>query len=261
MRKLSSVLILGLIFAVFSLFRQWPDVAQVKTKFPIILYEGPQTPPKVHLQSKPPSGWVKLDEISQPARGAVLVSEDWAFYQHSGIDTQQIQEAIKESWESGRLSRGASTITQQVVRNVFLNKEKTLTRKLKEIFLSLYLEREVSKGKILETYFNIAEWGEGLFGIGAASQYYFQKKPSELTAKEGAFLAMLLPSPKRYSQSFRLRRLSEYARNTILSILEKMVKAHYLTEQELMNARTTALSFENLEPIQKFDIAPLPETE
>ena len=92
---------------------------------------------------------------------------------------------------------------------------------------------------------NVAEWGEGIFGIREAARYYFQKGPSQLTAKEGAFLAMLLPSPKRYSESFRRRELSNYAAKTVRSILGKMTQAHYLTEEELGVVVRQPLPFES----------------
>jgi monofunctional biosynthetic peptidoglycan transglycosylase len=198
----------------------------------------------ITLQSARPVGWVDLDEVSRAATDAIIVSEDWAFYQHHGYDPNQIREAIKENVEEGRSLRGASTITQQVARNVFLSQERSTLRKVKELVLAVRLEEVLGKRRILEVYLNIAEMGEGLFGIGAASQFYFHKPASELTAKEGAFLAMLLPSPKRYSQSFRQKRLTEYAQDTVDTILDKMERAHYLTEEQKEREKSRPLSFE-----------------
>jgi monofunctional biosynthetic peptidoglycan transglycosylase len=132
----------------------------------------------------------------------------------------------------------------QVVKNVFLSQEKTLYRKAKEFILAIRLDRHVSKRRVLEVYFNIAEWGEGIFGIGAAARKYFGKTPSELTPKEGAFLAMLLPSPKRYSQSFRDGRLTPYATKTVRSILDKMAQGEYITPEERDLEMNVRLSFE-----------------
>jgi monofunctional glycosyltransferase len=242
---------LSVLAAIFVLWVGWnfyhdefPEVSTLKTQFPVVRYQGPKRPPTVSLQKLRPSSWVTIAEISRPAVGAVIVSEDWAFYQHEGYDANQIKEAIKEDLEKGHFARGASTITQQVVRNVYLDKDKNLWRKMKELILAIRLEDQVGKRKILETYLNIAEWGEGLFGIGAAARHYFNKHPSELTAKEGAFLAMLLPSPKRYSQSFRSKQLTEYARKTIRSILDKMTQAQYLTAEEKILQQMEPLSFE-----------------
>ncbi len=224
--------------------REFPDVAVLNTKFPLVQYHGPKEPATIKLVSPAPPGWVKIGDISKAGMGAVVVSEDWAFFSHDGFDANQLKEAIQEDIADRHFSRGASTITMQVVKNVFLSQEKTLYRKAKEFVLAIRLNSHVSKRKVLEVYFNIAEWGEGTFGIGAASQKYFGKPPSELTAKEGAFLAMLLPSPKRYSQSFRDGRLTPYAAKTVRSILDKMVQAQYITEEEHDAQIGTRLSFE-----------------
>jgi monofunctional biosynthetic peptidoglycan transglycosylase len=223
---------------------EFPNVAVLKSRYPVVHYEGKDEEPTVTISRLRPSGWASLGEVSKEAVGAILVSEDWAFYQHKGYDSNQIKEAIKEDWEEGRFARGASTITQQVARNVFLDKDKNLWRKVKELYLAIRLEEVVGKRKILETYLNIAEWGEGIYGIRAASRHYFGKSPSELTAREGAFLAMLLPSPKRYSQSFRAKKLTEYARETMDSILVKMTQARYLTEEQRLSEASRPLGFE-----------------
>jgi len=212
---------------------EFPDPFILKNQYPVVEFRREQpTVPNVRLVKFRPSGWVPLGGISRAALGAVIVSEDWAFYQHKGYDPNQMREALREDWEEGAFVRGASTITQQVARNVFLSKDKNLWRKFKELFLAVEMERKLNKRRILEVYFNIAEWGPGIYGIGRASRYYFQKSPSELTAKEGAFLAMLLPSPIRYGQSFRSKRLTAYARRTVRSILNKMMQAHFISAEE-----------------------------
>jgi len=234
-----------LVWSTYQFFtEEFPDVASLRNKYPVVHYQGKNRPPKVTLQRAKPASWIKLHEASKMAVGAIIVSEDWAFYQHQGYDANQIKEAIKEDWEAGRFVRGASTITQQVVKNVFLEKDKNLWRKLKELILAVRLENSTSKRKILETYINIAEWGEGIFGINAAAQNYFNKHPSQLTAKESAFLAMLLPSPKRHSQSFKAKKLTDYAKQTVQSILDKMTQAKYITEEERNQATYAPLSFE-----------------
>jgi monofunctional biosynthetic peptidoglycan transglycosylase len=224
--------------------REFPDVAVLNTKYPVVIYRGPKVPRQIKLSGSPPASWVRIGAISKSAIGAVVVSEDWAFFSHDGFDANQLKEAIKEDIADRRFARGASTITMQVVKNVFLSQEKTLYRKAKEFVLAIRLDRHVSKRKILEVYFNIAEWGEGIFGIRAAARKYFAKSPAELTPKEGAFLAMLLPSPKRYSQSFRAGRLTAYAAKTVRSVLEKMAQAHYITDEERDAEIATPLSFE-----------------
>jgi len=243
-----------LIFVVFALvaanllilvlWKTTPDISILRTVYPKIVYHGPKQPFTVQFSSSPPISWVSLNNISRQAIGAILVSEDWAFYQHKGFDPNQIREAIMDDLEAGRLRRGASTITQQVAKNVFLSGEKSLWRKLRELAIAIEMERKIRKAKILEIYLNIAEWGTGIYGIGAAAQHYFQKPPSELSPKEGAFLAMLLPSPKRYSQSFRDQELTKFARRRVNDILNKMVQAQYLTQEERDREVGLVLPFE-----------------
>jgi monofunctional glycosyltransferase len=242
---LTALLITLVAFVGGSIYlAQQPDVSLLKNQYPVFKL---RTPEKVQVvfEPTPPAGWVPLHFISKQAVGAIVVSEDWAFFQHSGFDLNQIKDAIEDDIEKKSFVRGASTITQQVAKNLFLNRDKSLWRKLKEVYFAVLLEKKVGKKKILEIYMNVAEWGDGIYGIGNASQYYFQKEPSVLSAKEGAFLAMLLPSPKRYSQSFKNRALTQYASKTVTNILEKMVRAQYLTEEEHQLARQTRLSFES----------------
>jgi monofunctional biosynthetic peptidoglycan transglycosylase len=231
-----------------------PKFADLKTKYPHVIYKGPKIPSEVVIRKDPPAGWTPLNQISKKAQGAVLVSEDWAFYQHPGYDEKQIKEAIESSLEAHKLKRGASTITQQVVRNIYLTKNKSMSRKLRELWMATKVEKVLGKKKILELYFNIAEWGEGIFGISAAARFYFNKTPAELNAREGAFLAMLLPSPKKYSISFRQKSLTPYARKTIRDILGKMVQAGYLTGEERIAEWNTPLSFEaSFNPVESTD--------
>ena len=222
----------------------FPNVAILKTNYPHVIPRGEKEPPLIKIEKAKPASWVPLSAISPQAVGAIIVSEDWAFYQHKGYDPVQIREAVNESLEEGHFVRGASTITQQVAKNIFLSRDKTLWRKLRELVLALRLERDLGKKKILELYLNVAEWGPKVFGIGPAAQYYFQKAPIDLTAKEGAFLALLLPSPIRYGQSFRKHVLTEFASDTMNSILDKMVTARFLTEEERQQVGKIPLSFE-----------------
>jgi monofunctional biosynthetic peptidoglycan transglycosylase len=221
-----------LFFTLGVSFALLPDVKVLKSKYPVITIHSEDQDPEIKLVSKRPLHWMGLKDVSRSAVGAIVVSEDWAFYQHSGFDWNQIWESIEKNWNKKRYARGASTITQQVVRNIFLDSDKNLWRKLKELYLAVRLEQNFNKQKILELYLNIAEWGEGIYGIYAASWHYFNKEPRDLTAKEGAFLALLLPSPKRYSVSYRNQALTQYAKTTLESILTKMVQAGFLDENE-----------------------------
>jgi membrane peptidoglycan carboxypeptidase len=198
------------------------------------------------------NGWLPLPNISAPAIGAIVASEDDDFYQHGGIELHSIKDAFITDLRHFRFERGASTITQQVVKNVFLNREKSIRRKIEEFFLARKVEQAVDKDRILEVYLNTAQFGEGLYGIGPASNFYFHKKASDLTLKEGAFLAMLLPSPVRYSQSFTRKKLTPYAEKTIEVILKRMEDDGNLPPGQWMNEVSTPLSFEAAK------IAPVP---
>jgi len=244
--SLISLFAAGLILlgAFMILKREFPEVQILKTHYPQVIYQGPKKPRVIKILPNPPPGWVRYESISKLAIYAVIVSEDGAFFTHEGFDPNELKEAIKEDLVERRFARGGSTITMQVVKNAFLTNEKSLYRKFKEFILAIRLDKDVSKKKILETYMNIVEFGEGIWGITQASRHYFQKHPSELTAKEGAFLAMLLPSPKKYSQSFRSKQLTRYASKTIDNILFRMMKAGYITEEDYEYERGTALSFE-----------------
>ena len=179
-----------------------------------------------------PEDWVDLSKISEYAQWAVVLSEDWAFYDHQGVDLNQLRVAIGESIKQAKLVRGASTITQQVIKNTILSPDRTLWRKFREMILAHKLERYLTKEKILEIYLNIVEFGENIYGVKQASHYYFDKHPSQLTAREGAFLAMLLPSPIKYGASFKQKKLTSYAKEVIDSILVKMRQAHVFSEKQ-----------------------------
>lgn len=237
------ILILLIVLSVFFVLREFPSVTVLKDRYPHVVNEGAKKPPRIFFSSKHPPQWIDLPAVSKVALAAIVMSEDSAFYQHKGIDPSQIKEAFETNVRRKRFARGASTITQQVVRNLFLDRDKNLWRKMKEMILAMRLEKALSKRKILEIYINIVEWGPAIFGIQGASHYYFGKQPSELTAKEGAFLAMLLPNPKKYAYSYRQRQLTSYASKRIEAILEKLVQAQYLTRQQYEWERSFQLEF------------------
>lgn len=142
--------------------------------------------------------WIPLTRISKEAVNAVIVAEDGMFWAHSGFDWFEFRESLERNLKEGRAARGASTITQQLVKNLFLSSSKNPLRKLKEWILTWRMEHVLSKSRILEVYLNVIEWGRGIYGIEAASQYYFQKSASQLTRGEGAKLAAIIPSPRKH---------------------------------------------------------------
>jgi monofunctional glycosyltransferase len=140
--------------------------------------------------------WTPSSSIPQEMKWAVIVSEDANFYRHEGIDVKAIKNALKYDLEKKRLARGASTITQQVAKNLFLTREKSFSRKVKEIIIAKRMEQELTKGRIIELYLNVVELGPMVYGIGQGAHYYFSKSASALTPRECAFLAAMLPGPR-----------------------------------------------------------------
>jgi monofunctional biosynthetic peptidoglycan transglycosylase len=140
--------------------------------------------------------WSPSGRIPAEMKWAVILAEDSNFYKHEGFDVKAIKNAIKYDLEKKSLKRGASTITQQTAKNLFLSREKSITRKLKEIYLAYRMEQELTKGRIIELYLNVVELGPMVYGIGHGAQYYFGKPVSSLTPRECAFLAAMLPGPR-----------------------------------------------------------------
>jgi len=140
--------------------------------------------------------WTPSGQIPSEMKWAVILAEDSNFYKHEGIDVKAIKQAIKYDLEKKSFARGASTITQQAAKNLFLSREKTITRKIKEVYLAWRMEQELTKGRIIELYLNMVELGPMVYGIGHGSRYYFGKPVSALTPRECAFLTAMLPGPR-----------------------------------------------------------------
>jgi Transglycosylase len=148
--------------------------------------------------------YTPLDQISPYLQKCVLTSEDPSFFSHRGFINEAFKQSILKNIRTKKFSRGASTISMQLIKNVFLTREKTVSRKLEEILLVYILEnnRIASKERMLEVYFNIIEWGPNVYGIGEAAQFYFQKTPADLNLKECLFLATIVPKPKKFMWQF-----------------------------------------------------------
>jgi monofunctional biosynthetic peptidoglycan transglycosylase len=142
--------------------------------------------------------WIPLSQISPYVIKAVIIAEDDKFWSHEGFDFDAIQKAIEKDLKQKKFKVGGSTISQQLAKNLFLSPSKNPVRKLKEAILTWRLERNLSKKRIIEIYLNVAEWGDGLFGVEAAAQRYFGKPAAGLSAMESARLAAVLPNPRRY---------------------------------------------------------------
>ncbi len=156
--------------------------------------------------------WVKPSRISPFLIKAVIISEDDKFWHHEGFDYEALQKAIEEDLRKKNFKVGGSTISQQLAKNLYLSPSKNPIRKMKEAILTWRLEKALSKKRIIELYLNVAEWGEGIFGIEAASRHYFGKPASALSAREASRLAAVLPNPRLYDplgSSKYVRRRSE----------------------------------------------------
>ena len=143
------------------------------------------------------STYTPLDQISPYMVAAVMTTEDGGFWKHKGFITSQFQAALKRNLEAGKIRLGASTITMQMVKNVLLSHERTLSRKLQELFLTWYVEQSLTKDRIMEVYLNVIEFGPGVYGVTRGAAHYFGKAPADLTPPEAAYLALMLPSPVR----------------------------------------------------------------
>lgn len=140
--------------------------------------------------------WIPYRRISPTLTRAVLLAEDAAFWQHEGVDYDELQKSIELDWARGELTRGASTITQQLAKNLYLSPSKNPLRKFRELIIARRLEAELTKTRILEIYLNVIEWGDGIYGIEAASQAYFHHSSSSLGPNEAALLAGAIINPR-----------------------------------------------------------------
>jgi monofunctional biosynthetic peptidoglycan transglycosylase len=143
--------------------------------------------------------WVPFSKISPYLVKAVLIAEDDKFWKHEGFDYEAIQKAIGKDLKAKKFKFGGSTITQQLARNLYLSPEKSLIRKISEAVITWRMEQALSKKRILELYLNVVEWGDGIFGVEAASRHYYGKPSFELVPEEAARLASVLPNPRKYN--------------------------------------------------------------
>lgn len=218
-RRILLVLVGGVAFWLLLEFITFPSISKLRT-------ENPESTSMIDTriaeaqargeQPKRVQMWVPLDKISPFLQRAVLAGEDTNFATHNGFDF----DAIQKAWEAGKketekeaqkdgdsdpgwlpdmsaFKRGGSTISQQLVKNLYLSSERSFIRKAREAAITYFLEKELTKPRILELYLNVIEWGDGIYGAEAASQFYFNKHASDLTQQEAAFLSAIIPSPLR----------------------------------------------------------------
>jgi monofunctional glycosyltransferase len=215
MRRLGRVL-LSLAAALFAYaaytYLTLPDVRALQSRNPATTAFMELRAREARARGEQPrrvQRWVTYARISPNLKRAVLVTEDSAFWKHDGLDYQQIKESMEVNIERGEFARGASTITQQLAKNLYLSPSKNPIRKVRELLIARRLEAELTKQRILEIYLNVIEWGDGIYGADAAARTYFGKSAAELSPSESALLAAAISNPRVMnpaSPTARLRR-------------------------------------------------------
>jgi monofunctional glycosyltransferase len=197
--------------------------------------------------------WIPLSEIPKEVVDAVIAAEDGTFFTHGGVDWYELRASIEQNITARKAARGASTITQQLAKNLYLSTSKDPIRKIKEFIIAFLLEQQLSKNRILELYLNVIEWGRGIFGVEAAAQTYFGKSARHLTLDEAARLAAVIPSPLRhrpdveskyllYRKAVVLGRMS--ARSSVYKSPPKEANSNQAREQHPQNEDATNASKE-----------------
>jgi len=216
------------------LIKSFGELNKMNAPFLYTAFENDRPVRTFEIGSSNPS-YRPLESISPLLRQAVLQSEDGQFFFHKGFRMDAMREALIHDIKVKRFARGGSTITMQLVKNVFLNRHKNIARKLEEALLVWLIEenRITSKERMFEIYLNIAEWGPMIYGISEASHFYFDKEPSQLTLNESIFLASIIPSPKRFASSFDASgKLKENRFWQFNRIAERLFHTGYISEVE-----------------------------
>jgi len=167
--------------------------------------------------------WVPYDRISRSLIRAVLAGEDSRFFDHAGFDWEEMRKAIEEDWNRGEFKRGASTISQQLAKNLFLSTSKNPLRKLHEALITKEMEWILGKRRILEIYLNVIEWGEGVYGAEAAARTYFSTSAAALSADQAAFLSTIIPSPNGAFNPATHKRRVDRRKNLIERLMRHVV--------------------------------------
>jgi hypothetical protein len=187
--------------------------------------------------------WAPIDTISPMMQVAVLTTEDGAFFHHHGFNEWAIKASLVANIKAGRFVRGASTITMQLAKNLFLSREKTLSRKLEELILADYLERTFKKEEMMEIYLNIIEFGPDLYGVKSAAWHYFGRQPAELNLAECLFLSSLLPKPREYHKLYEKGEAPQSWISNIRQLMEIAHKNGRISDKELEEGKEETIVF------------------
>ena len=254
-RRLRLLFVIGLV-----LFIYWfiPPVWRLE-KGPITITRWPKSGEKIFVIGPGQATWVPIKKVSRHVLNAFIAAEDGKFYQHNGFDISSIISSYEANRKHNKIVRGGSTISQQVVKMAFLSNDRNYIRKAREAVGTILLEQLLEKEKILEWYLNLAEFGDGVFGIKAAAKHYFDTKPELLTIQHGAHLALVLPSPNKWSKGLRSKRLTEFGQKRYTNIINNMFFAGMITNVLRMTALATGdfgrpvRAFSNLQRKSKSD--------
>lgn len=227
-RKLTwALLLLGLFLAWFV-----PPIPFLMTAaIPVMRLDAKGAPIRVEVGPKTKQ-WVPIENVSKHLLHAIVVAEDAKFYQHFGFDFASISKAYEMNRKKGRFARGGSTISQQVVKMAFLSREKTYIRKAREAAGTVLMELLLPKDKILEWYINLTEFGGGIYGVKQAGQYYFKTRPELLTSEQAIHLALVIPSPNKWSKGLRARSLTPFGHRRFARIALNLQQAGYISEAQ-----------------------------
>jgi monofunctional biosynthetic peptidoglycan transglycosylase len=248
--KITFILAVIVILGFIGFYLVYPDVTILKKVNPkktsFMEYREKQWKSKgkkLSIQKK----WVSLKNISPYLVKAIIIAEDDKFWSHRGFDVDAIQNALEKNIETGKFKFGGSTISQQLVKNLYLTPAKNPVRKLKEGIITWRLEQAISKRRILELYLNVVEWGNGIFGAEMASQRYFGKSAAQLSAEEAAKLAAILPNPIRFKVDGTSRYTERRARiiynimvrrGVVIPDYEEVIKTPHVEVLEENNVQT-----------------------
>jgi monofunctional biosynthetic peptidoglycan transglycosylase len=228
-------LAVALIGAVAWFFVAIPDASDLDKCITAQMYEVPLC--------KAGANYVQLNSISAYVRNAVIVSEDSAFWDHEGIDWVELRKSFETNIEKGRLARGGSTITQQLAKNVYLSSDKSLLRKIREAVIAIRIERRYDKNLILEKYLNVVEFDKGIYGVKQGARHYFGVSAASLSVAQSAWLAFLLPNPKKYSVSYHKNKLTPFAYRQMSEIINRLWRFKKISEDERNFAIREAKAF------------------
>jgi hypothetical protein len=217
------------------------DVERFTVPFKYTVYD--ENNEKVEIMTGPGSpDWVPFHVMPSFLEAALTTTEDGGFRAHKGFDKSAIKNSIRDNLRQGRFVRGASTVTMQLAKNLYLEREKNLSRKLQEAVLTTYLEQALTKDEILELYFNVVEFGPMIYGVGPAAQHYFNISASELSVAQSLFLTSILPAPKR-SYFSPTGQLSKGWAGYLHRVLKIMRDRSKINDAELIDGLSEQLSF------------------